>query len=145
MFDEMAIRQQLEYVSGTICGHVDFDSSINTDETLLAKEVLVFCVVCLSEKWKVLIAYYLMHSLSAEKKANLINQCLTSLHEINFKIISLTFDSTANNFTVLKTLGCNFKINHFKTYFQHPVSKEKVFVFLDASHMLIDKKYVRSI
>lgn len=68
MFDEMAIRQQLEYVSGTICGHVDFGNSIETDGTLLAKEVLVFCVVCLNEKWKVPIAYYLMHGLSAEKK-----------------------------------------------------------------------------
>lgn len=56
MFDEMAIRQQLEYVSGTICGHVDFGSSIETDGTLLAKEVLVFCVMCLNEKWKVPIA-----------------------------------------------------------------------------------------
>lgn len=71
-----------------------------------------------------------------KKKTNLINQCLISLHEINFKIISLTFDGTATNFTALKTLGCNFEMNNFNTYFQHPVSKEKVFVFLDASHML---------
>lgn len=46
----------------------------------------------------------LIHGLSAEKKANLINQCLISLHEINFKIISLTFDGTATNFTAFKTL-----------------------------------------
>lgn len=90
-------------------------------------------MVCLNEKWKVPIAYFLMHGICAEKKANLINQCLISLHEINFKIISLTFDGTATNFTALKTLGCNFEINNFNTYFQHPVSKEKVFVFLDAS------------
>lgn len=46
------------------------------------------------------------------------------------------FDGTATNFTALKTLGCNFQIDNLKSYFQHPVSKEKVFVFLDASHML---------
>lgn len=69
----MAIHQQIEYISGTICGHVDFGNSIETDRTLLAKEVLVFCVVCLNKKWKVPIAYFLiyihfLHGMNAEKK-----------------------------------------------------------------------------
>lgn len=82
--------------------------NIESDYVLLAREVLIFCVICINENWKVPIAYYLINDINAEKKANLINQCLTSLHEINFKIISLTFDGTATNTTALKTLGCNF-------------------------------------
>lgn len=65
----------------------------------------------------------------AEKKANLIVQCLTSLHEINLRIISLTFDGTAINLSALKTLGCNFEVKTLKTYFQHPSTKEKVQFF----------------
>lgn len=106
MFDEMAIRQHLDYNSGAICGHVDFGDNIESDGALLAKEVLVFCVVCLNENWKLPVAYYLINGINAEKKANLIVQCLTSLHEIDFRIISLTFDGTTTNLTALKTLGC---------------------------------------
>lgn len=68
MFDEMAIRQHIDYNSGTICGYVDFGNNIENDCTLLAKEALVFCVVCLNQHWKVPIAYYLINGLNAEKK-----------------------------------------------------------------------------
>lgn len=71
-----------------------------------------------------------------KKKANLIVQCLTSLHEIGLRIISVMFNGTTTNFSALKTLGCNFQTDKFKTHLQHPSTKEKVFIFLDASHML---------
>lgn len=46
MFDEMAIRQHMDYSSGIICGFVDFSDNVESDSALLAKEVLVFCMVC---------------------------------------------------------------------------------------------------
>lgn len=126
----------MDYSSDAICGYVDFNDNIENDDAMLAKKALVFCVICVNDNWKVPITYYLINGLNAEKKANLILQCLTSLHDINFKIVSVTFDGMATNLSALKILGCNFKVDNLKTYFQHPSPKSKIFVFLDASHML---------
>lgn len=79
MFDEMGINyQKPEYVLGSIVGYVDFGKDFESErsESFLAKEALVFCVICINQKWKVPIAYFLTRGTSAETKANLVNQCL---------------------------------------------------------------------
>lgn len=132
-FDEMRIMHKLQSVSGTVHGRVDYGDGV---EALQAKEALVFCVVCVNKKWKIPIAYYLVNGVDAEKKANLIQQCLIAMHEINFKVISVTCGGTPTNLASLQMLGCNLDIKDLKTDFHHPVSDEKVCFLLDASHML---------
>ncbi|EZA59658.1 THAP domain-containing protein [Ooceraea biroi] len=63
MFDEMAIRQHLEYSSDVTYGHVDFGQNVEND-ILLAREALVFCVVCINVNWKIPIAYYLINGIT---------------------------------------------------------------------------------
>lgn len=136
MFDEMSIRHDQHDVASETYGAVDLGRGVQ-GKNAVATEVLVFLVVCVNANWKVPIAYYFTHCLSAEAKANLINQCLIALHNINFQIVSVTCDGTHTNFSALEKLGCYFKLPNFKTYFFHPLSrKQPVFVYLDASHML---------
>lgn len=49
IFDEMAIRQQIDYFKGQFIGYVDCGNYIECDSTKVAKEALVFCVVCMNQ------------------------------------------------------------------------------------------------
>lgn len=138
MFDEMAIRQHLDYNSGKIIGYVDCGSNIQCDTTAIAREALVYCVVCINEGWKLPIAFFLINGISMEQKRNLTEQCLTALQETGMLIVSLTCDGLSSNLSMLQSLGCNFNSNsnNFQSWFKHPASDTNVHVFLDPSHMI---------
>lgn len=135
-FDEMAIREHLEYDGSKFSGYVDLGIDIDCDDSILATEALVFLVSCINSVWKIPIAYYLVKEMSSEEKSNLVTECLKALHETVLKIISVTCDGTPTNFSVFKHLGCNFNVSSLQTLFPHPVSNDKVVVFFDPCHML---------
>lgn len=141
MFDEMAIRQHIEFNGTKFCGYIDLGPDVETDNTSVAKDALVFLVNAINGCWKIPIGYFLIASLNAEQKQNLVLQALSQLHECGIKIISVTFDGAPTNLHMCKLLGCSFELQSFQTYFQHPVSADKVVVFLDACH---DLKLVRN-
>lgn len=62
IFDEMAIRHT-DYCKDKFVGYVD-GTNVECDTTKIAKEALVFCVICMNQSWKILIAYYLTNGLS---------------------------------------------------------------------------------
>jgi len=92
----MSIRQHLEY-DGTNYSGVDM-SDIACDNTMLAKEALVFMIVCVNFGWKIPIAYYLVNGITAEQKCNLVLQCISALHRLKMKIVSATCDGTNYQF-----------------------------------------------
>lgn len=47
IFDEMAIRQHIDYCKDKFVGYVDL--GIECDTTKIAKEALVFCIVCMNQ------------------------------------------------------------------------------------------------
>lgn len=142
IFNEMAIRQNLEYNGINCSGYVDM-GNIACDDTMLAKEAVVFMVVCVNSGWKIPIAYYLVNGITAEQKCNLVLQCISALHDVKMKIVSVTYDRTSINLTTLKYLGCNFStVNALQTTFQHPISDKKIVAFADPCHMV---KLVRTI
>lgn len=51
IFDEMAIHQKDDYVSGSVSGLIDFgkDMKDNDSDLSIAKEALAFCVVCYNQ------------------------------------------------------------------------------------------------
>lgn len=51
MFDEMAIRQHVDYKDKFV-GYVDHGARVECDTTKIAKEALIFCVVCINQDWK---------------------------------------------------------------------------------------------
>jgi len=143
VFDEMAIRQHVDYSGDKFIGYVDYGCDIETDTTKLAKEALVFCVVCINQSWKIPIAYYLVNGINTQQKQNLTTQCLIAVQETGMSIISLTCDGLRSNLSMLESLGCNFKnYKNLQTWFKHPASDTNIYVYLDPSHML---KLVRNV
>lgn len=74
--------------------------------------------------------------MSGEQRANLVKQCLELVHTTGIEIVSLTFDGCPANVTIAKQLGCLLDIGEMTTSFDHPISKQPVYVFFDACHML---------
>ena len=142
-FDEMAIRKNIEFDGSKYYGYVDFGFNNTTNCAEPAKEVLVFLLVCLNQNWKIPIAYFLINKMNAEQKRNIVLQCISAVHNVGMRVVSITCDGMSTNLSVLKLLGCDFNdITSLQTWFLHPETKEKIFVFLDPCHML---KLVRNV
>lgn len=110
------------------------------DPNKLAKQVLVFTVVCMNGSWKIPFGYFFIDSLKTDTKKLLILKSLELLHASGISVISLTFDGAFVNMSIMKQLTSfhidkEYQNNNLQTYFLHPVT-EKVFIFLDPSHML---------
>lgn len=145
MLDEMSIKRQVIWNEQLkkFVGYVDYGTGCYDENSEEATEALVFLVNAVNEKWKVPIAYYYTNKLSGQDKANIINELLIHLNGTGAEIISLTFDGAPSNISMANILGANLKNGeNLKTYFLHPCTKEKIFVFLDMCHML---KLVRNI
>lgn len=68
VFDEVAIRQHIDYYKGKMVGYVDCGKLIECDTAQIAKEALVYCVTCMNDTWKMPVAYFLLNGINAEKK-----------------------------------------------------------------------------
>jgi hypothetical protein len=138
MMDEVAIRQQLEWDGKKFCGYIDMGTGTDDDSLPIAKEALVFMVVAVNDCFKLPVGYFLIDGLGALERANLVNQCLTKLHDVGINVIALTFDGASSNIAMANNLGCNLDVDdvNFSTFFRHPVSDEPVVIFFDPCHML---------
>lgn len=140
VFDEMAIRQHVEYDGLKYHGYVNFGNHIDNDAVGIAKEVLVFMVVAINEAWKIPVGYFLTKGCSSGQKACLVKNCLQLLEECGVLVISLTFDGTSTNFSMCKTLGCAWNGSNFNSKFTF--NNRNIYVFPDPSHMI---KLVRNV
>ncbi|KAB0798505.1 hypothetical protein PPYR_09498 [Photinus pyralis] len=137
--DEMAIMQKVEWDGKQFHGFVDIGTNYCNEDDYLpeARNVLVLMLVALNSNWKIPVGYFLISSLDAQQRSNLIQHCLKLCHESNVKIYSLTFDGAAVNIAMCTELGACFKYGQtFKPYIYHPTTKEKIYVMWDACHML---------
>ncbi|KAJ4923428.1 hypothetical protein JOQ06_021427 [Pogonophryne albipinna] len=139
MLDAMAIRKHVQYNphNQSMSGFVDMGDGNN--ETDVATEALVFMVVGLQGHWKAPIAYYLTKSLSPETQRVLLSHALEELDARGIRVVSVTMDGHASNVTMCNQLGCELKGNPqepLQTSFPHPSTGDKVFVMMDACHML---------
>ncbi|KAM3605598.1 uncharacterized protein V6R79_001603 [Siganus canaliculatus] len=139
MLDAMAIKKHVQYdpQTQTMCGFVDMGDHLN--QTDIASEALVFMVVGLQGYWKAPIGYYLTKSLTPETQKVLIVHALEELHQRQIRVVCMTMDGHASNISMCTQLGCDLKATPcepLKTHFPHPKTCEKVFVMMDACHML---------
>ncbi|KYN20001.1 THAP domain-containing protein 9, partial [Trachymyrmex cornetzi] len=139
--DDMSIRQYTELVNDQYYGYVDYEinykiNSENNDNLLEATSVCVFLLVCINGNWKIPVAYYVIRSLSRKERANLIKIVLGSLHKIGAVVVNITMDGCASNISTMNYLGANISAENLISYFMHPISKEKVYLMLDACHMI---------
>ncbi|KAG5869148.1 hypothetical protein JTB14_031129 [Gonioctena quinquepunctata] len=71
------------------------------------------------------------------EKANIVREGLKKLHEVGITVTSVTCDGPSAHFTMAKHLGGEvYDIVNLKPYFEHPITKSKVFIIFDACHML---------
>lgn len=148
--DEVAIRQLVEWnpYNKKFDGVVNYGDSLSFlcegDKLTPAKEALVFMVSSVEEDWKIPVAYYLICGLKTGDKKQIVENVLIALEDVGAKVVGFTFDGTSTNFSVANALGCHLKIDDapLVTHFQHPTGMHRVYVLLDACHML---KLVRNI
>ncbi|CAB3982964.1 thap domain-containing 9 [Paramuricea clavata] len=137
MLDEMSIRKHVQWDGKKYRGFVDLDTGIHDDSLPEATEALVFMAVSLNSNWKVPCGYFLVNGLTGEEKVNLTKDCLTKLHEVGVKVVSFTYDGPTTHQAMLKLLGARLSADNLQVYFPHPCdNNEKIYVFLDACHMI---------
>lgn len=107
--DEMAIRKQVEWDGKEYFGYSNVGCYLDSDDVPLAKEALTFMVTSINDTFKVPVGYFLIHSITAQQKAALVEQCLTLLNNCGVKVVSLTFDGAATNKAMCTHLGCDMK------------------------------------
>ena len=100
-------------------------------------DTLVFMAVSVNSSWKVPCGYFLVNGLTGEEKANLTKECITKLHEVGVKVVSFTCDGPTSHQSMLRLLGAKLLPGNLQAYFQHPCDpKSKIYIFLDACHMI---------
>jgi len=136
--DEMATRQHLknDRSTGKYYGRVDMGSGIDNDSLAVAKECLVFLVVSVNENCKLLIGYFLAHSLNSAQKVELVRHALHVLSNTGVNIISLTFDGCSTNISTAKLLGYNFTVDALSTSFASEYDNSKIEAIFDKAHMI---------
>lgn len=133
----MSIRKMEEYDQhkDEAIGFINFGTDIvGTNSKKYAKEALVFLVVGVNICFKVPVAYFLTAGLKSNEKAALIQEVILLVSKTGIKIVGMTFDGLASNFSTCKILGADFRNN--KPYIINPHSDENIYLFLDACHML---------
>ncbi|KAJ3641435.1 hypothetical protein Zmor_027942 [Zophobas morio] len=137
IMDEMSIRQHVQWNGKRQTGYINYGFRMDGDGLPVAKNALVFLLVSHSCKWKIPVGYFLINGLNAQEKATLVNGCLTMLSNVGVTIVSLTFDGAAANLSMAYTLGVDiYNYKNLRTYFLHPLTKEPIFIILDACHMI---------
>lgn len=133
----MAIRKMEQYdqqIDKSV-GLVNFGTDIaGVDSNEHAKEALVFLISGVNDNFKVPIAYFLVAGLKSDEKAALMREVVLKTSKTGIKVVGMTFDGLASNVATCRKLGTDFHNN--KAYIVNPHSDEKIYLFLDACHML---------
>ena len=138
MLDEMSIRKHVCFDGKRMRGYVDLGNEVVDDDSV-AKDALVFMVVCVNSSWKVPCAYFFIDGLGGTERANLIKLCIQRLSDIDIRIISVTCDGPSTHLKMLKELGASLDDpTNLIPFFPHPNCEEsyRVFALLDICHML---------
>ncbi|XP_060760936.1 uncharacterized protein LOC132870934 [Neoarius graeffei] len=137
MMDEMVIKKHIEWDGSKFHGYVDIGVGIYDDTTPLAHDALVLMVVAMNSNWKIPVGYFLINGMSGEEKANLVQQCLTRLHDVGVNCVSLTCDGPSCHLEMLEELGATMNVPALDPSFTHPANpNQRVHVLLDICHML---------
>ena len=112
MFDEMAIKQHVQYDKNKkkLFGYVDcsFKPPKEDDSLPVASEAFVLMINALNDHWKIPIGYVFTNALTGKEKANIVTEALIFLHDADIKIVSITSDGPPSNLAVAKHLGASY-------------------------------------
>lgn len=87
--------------------------------------------------FKIVIAYYFIHTLTGKEKSHILSDISHVAHNHRISICNITFDGASTNISMVQELGAKIStLESLKTYFGHPVTQEPITVMLDACHMV---------
>lgn len=141
MLDAMSIRKQILWDEhlGKMIGNTDYGNSMEVEGTdMVATEALVFILVSINGRWKLPTGYVFINKLTAVTQVELIKSALTHSYNAELTVHSVTCDGAYTNFSTFKLLGCSAgnSYDDIKCWFDHPVTKSRVYYIPDACHML---------
>lgn len=114
--DEMAIRKLVEWDGCNYFGYANIGCSLDSDDVPLAKEAFTFMLTALNDTWKIPVGYFLLHSITAQQKALLVEQCISLLKVSGVTVVSLTYDGAATNRAMCLHLGCDTRLSNSFTH-----------------------------
>lgn len=137
-FDEMAIRKHIQWShpEKKFLGNITYGFRPNDGTFLAAGFAIVFMVIGVNVDFKVPVAFHFIGSLKSDEKAALLQEILARIIELDIKVISVIFDGLSTNITMCKQMGANFEWNDFRPYFFFSKNNDKIYIILDASHMI---------
>lgn len=132
IMDEIHIRKHIQWSEAT-GQRIGLVNNNNTDiDNNLATSALVFMVCGLNTHFRIPVAYYFLHSISAvELKDKLIN-IIDAIQKCGAKVTNVTSDGLITNIKALELLGGDFKT--LKEKFE--VNGEKIYLIQDPCHMI---------
>jgi DNA transposase THAP9 len=140
VIDAMALKKTIELDNHKKThGYCDLGSITAYKPDEPASEALCIMAVSLSGKYRYPIANFMINKIGAVLQSQLLKTALSLCHEHNIPILGLTFDGASTNFSAMNLLGASLYESNYddiKPFFEHPVTKEKVFCIPDAVHML---------
>lgn len=139
-FDEMHIKKHVQWsdTKKKFIGHITYGSIPEHAEYLpVANNAIVFMVNGFNLKFNIPVAFHFINCLQSHEKAALIIMALRAVSETGVTVTSLIFDGLMGNFTTCKLLGASFDVdNDFRPFIFNPSNKSKIFILLDAPHMI---------
>ena len=138
VIDEMKIQAHVDLDWEKFFGHVDLGHQLEDKDLLpYAEDALVFMAVSVNSSWKVPFGYFLIASVNAEEKANLVSLGIKQLHDVGVKVVSFVCDGPPTNLAMLGDLGMCVKPDNIKSDFSNPADPDsKIYGMLDCCHML---------
>lgn len=145
VFDEMNIRQQVLWSSHQMnyIGYLKNDPDDENEQNIIAKQALVYVLNGIDTNFEFPIAYYLIESLKAIQRANLLTDILKNVTRCGIRVANLTFDGYAGNVPMCELLGANVDVfsKDFAPFIRNPSNNEAIYIILDPCHM---EKLVRN-
>lgn len=136
IFDEMSIRQHVQWCDKTkrILGHVDLGDGRGTQS--VAKQALVFMVNAVNTSFQLPVATFFIETLNAIERKDLLNAVVNRLSECGVILMNVTCDGLVANKSMFSSNGASFGISSksFRPYFTTDAG-HKIYVNLDACHM----------
>lgn len=139
-FDEVHIRRHVQWsdTKKKIIGNITYGSIPQKAEYLpAASNAIAFMVNGINKSFHLPVAFQFINCLQKYEKAALIMLVLRAVTQTGIVIDALVFDGLFGNLTTCSLLGASFNTEkNFQPYIINPITKEKIFIFLDAPHMI---------
>lgn len=122
-------------------GFVDFGTGplqlTNDYDEALATDALVFLINGVNCRFKIAVSYFLIKSLTAEERANIVTLIIKTIYdECGARIAYLIFDGLAANLKMTTILGANIFSAPPTSFFNIDGVPNDIYISLDNCHML---------